>query len=302
MPQIVPSAPPVTSITMQTRMPSAMPRPPAPIQAPESKQPDIDKTALPSGEQALPAEPKVDNPADLRFAQMARREKQLRQYVKSTQEKEQALKAQEAEIAHLRSLKTRAKEKPLEALQEMGISYEDLTKALIESPTPENMELRKLQAEIKAIKDSQAQQAEEYKKAKEQEYDQAVKIVKNEVKLLVDGNDEFQMIDKTGAHESVVDYIKKTLEATDEWLDVRVAAKEVEEYLLEQAELVAKLPSVQKRLQPQVAPVPEDPNQKQAIQKPTPSPTLTNAVATQTGKTLTARERAILAFEGRLQK
>lgn len=261
----------------------------------------------PATPEATAAAPKaVEDPTsarDQQFAAMARKEKQLRAYDRDVRAREEAFKARETEVSRLSGLQTKASNDPLGVLKDLGITYDQLTKAIVESPNPqtyEQSEMAKLAAEVTKLREDQAKAitaAEERQKSADEN---AFKMIQNDVKMFVQGNDEFEMIDKTGSHEQVAEYIRQVWEKENVWLDTATAAKEVENQLLEDALEVAKLKKIQSRLMPaapseQNAPdTKKPPMQTQSNQ----SKTLTNRMTSAEFRALPPRERAILRGMG----
>lgn len=225
-----------------------------------------------------------------RFAALARKEKGLRaQYAKFQQEKA-AFEAQKVEAA---------KPKPEPTNWDAKLAEDPF--AVIKSAATT---IEKLQAEIAELKSGQTKSLEEVKNNQNKAYEQAVKQVAREVKLLVDGDEAYETIKATGSQDAVVELIKQTYADDGIILSAEEAATQIEEYLLEEALMVAKLKKVQAKLSPpeEQNPATKTPNKAQT-QPTITTKTLTHSVNAST-KPLSksdVRQRAILAFQGQLK-
>lgn len=264
----------------------------------------------PKSEEVKPAE----EPLSSQFAQLARKEKAIRAKAMELKAQEAAIKAKEAEIeAKFKSsaptpsslpdrLKSADPKIVMEALDEMGLSYDDLSARLLNAPTPEALAqqkyLKSLEDKIAALEEAQNKSVKSFEEQQKQQYQQAVNQIKNEAKSLVSSGDEFETIRETGSIDDVVELIERTFKEDGVLLTVQDACNAVEEHLVEEAMKIARLAKIQQRL----APKPTAPKVEAPKQEPVKQPqlkTLTNSVSS--SRPLTAKERAILAFKGELK-
>lgn len=287
-----------------------------PAQEPvEAAQADSGDSASVETPAATPA-PKED-PLSPRFAQLARQERALRAKVQAQEAaikakedafaaREAALKAKESEYQSDYIPKSRFKQDPLTVLTEQGLTYDDLTQAILGTQTQQDprilAEIDRLKAEIKETKDYQAKAKEEYAQNQKQAYNQAVNQIRNDAKQLVATDPSFETIRETKSVNDVVDLITKTFNEDGILLTVEEAANEVETYLVDNAIKLAQIKKIQARMAEAAkkadtaAPTQSQPAQKQSQPQ---MKTLTNAV--NASKSLSARERAIAAFKGELK-
>lgn len=264
-----------------------------------------------------------DSALSRQFAQVARQERALRakaqQQEAAFKAREEALKAREAELAskdqqyqsgYIQSDKL--KSNPLAVLAEMGISYDELTQQLINTPaTDPRVEATISRLESK-IRELEAQNETSKKAAAEQQtaaYQAAVKQIRSDVKQLVTSDPMFETVKAANAINDVVDLITQTYDKDGILLSVEEAASQVEDYLIEEATKLAKLNKIKSRLgltEAKTAPkAPSAPAQPTSgvtqgkQQQPPTMKTLTNAAAST--RKLNARERAIAAFKGELK-
>lgn len=249
-----------------------------------------------------------------KYQLLARREKAIR--AKAVQQ-EQKLKAREAELeAKAQELATKAKEyeggyisksqlkqAAMDAILAGEIPYEEVTEQMVnqQRTDPRVMSyIQKLEAKISKLESGVEETRTNYINSQDAAYKQAVKQIHTDVKALVANDPEFELIKTTGSDRDVVELIEQTFKQDGTLLSVEEAAKEVEEYLVEEATKLAKSNKIQKRMQPVVQPA--QPAQK-TEQQPKPQPqmkTLTNATAST--RKLSPRERALLAFKGEVGK
>jgi hypothetical protein len=255
----------------------------------------------------------AEEPLSSQYAILARKEKAIRQ-------REQQLRAREAEL--------RAQSKPAEStpsqpsldmskyvsvddllrdpfgiLNEKGLGYDKLTEIAMQGPSHET---RTLTNEVKALRDELAKikgETENTKKSFEEQQvmqrDQAIRSIRNEVSNAVRNDPSFEAIKTTGSEREVVNLIVRTFDEDGILLSAEEAAREVEEYLVNEAIRLTKLNKIQQKLAPKVAPAPQVQKAAESNQKPQMK-TLTNSV--NSSAKMSARERAILAFQGKLSK
>lgn len=253
---------------------------------------------------AVATQPEPKEKLSAQYAQLARKEKQIRAQVNAikAQEaaikaREDAIKAKEAEYQSQYIPKDRIAKDPLKVLQEQGYTADQITQMLLNAPDPVAMQqqavIDELRAEIATLKDGQESVKKTFQENQTQAYQQALNQIRTDVKQLVTNDSSFEAIKATNSVDDVVELIEKTFQKDGHLLTVEEAAQAVEEYLVEEAYKLAKLNKIQAKFKP-------------AEQKPAPTqqqtqkrPTLTNAVGT--SRQLTARERAVLAFKGELK-
>jgi hypothetical protein len=235
----------------------------------------------------------VATPIDPKFDALAKREIAFRA-------KEAEFKAREAKLADqvkveaekaLGSYKARLKSKPLDVLNEEGLTYDQLVEqaiAMVNNPqaAPQADSVNtKLEALEKRIEESTKQAAQAQR-------DAAVKQLRYDAQDLVDSDPSFETIKATESIDDVVNLIVRTYDETGKMMSVDQAAKLVEEELLAEAIKIASLSKVKAKagLTPELVQETKQPIHQQQT-------TLTNNM--NANRKLTARERAILAFNGK---
>lgn len=231
-----------------------------------------------------------------KFAQLARKEKMLRDKSRALEAEKASLKTQMAEMEQAKGWKSKLSQDPLAVLSEAGISYDQLTNLILNSPNQGDPAVLKLQQEIQALRSAQEQTSNQIKQSEEARYQQAIKQISTDVKLLVDGDETYELIKAEQAQDAVVELIKQTFESEERIMGIEEAANEVESFLLEKALNLAKL----KKIQAKMAPVQKDEPKTEPTQKSSLN-TLSNSISQSPTKPLTAKdrkERAIAAFMG----
>lgn len=266
------------------------------------------KPIVPAAPETAQQEQKKESSAqqsDPRMEQLAKRERAFRAQQRQFQQEQAEFKQQQEKLKSTPDLswKENLKKDPIAVLAEAGFTHEQIAQQLI-NRSPESLEMKQLRAEIADLRKEQKDTFEKVNSTQSKAYEQALKQVARDVKITVHGNEEFELINSKGTvgHDAVVEYIKSTYEEDGILLSADEAAKEVEEYLLEEATALAKLKKVQAKLTPPE--VLKNPEQKTQTQQKTQ--TLTNQATTSTpsGKldSKERKQRAILAFQGLLNK
>lgn len=258
-------------------------------------------------------EPKSDS-LNSQFALLARKEKSLRAQAQAQASelkakeqaifaREEALKAKEAEYATNYIPKSKLKLDPLSVLTAEGVSYDELTQAILNPRQAQDprivAELEQLKAEVKKSQDLQEQTRKAYEDQQKQVYQQAVNQIHKDAVALVNSDSSFETIKATGNAKEITRLIEKVYHKDGIMLTVEEAAREVEEHLVEKySGVVSRVEKLKARLSPkeqlaQQSQEPKQPQQEQTMK------TLTNAV--NASKTISARDRAILAFKNELK-
>lgn len=226
----------------------------------------------------------VTKPLSPQFAALAKQRRALQVKEAELAAKEKAL----GEIPKGIDL-SRLKAEPLSVLQEAGVTYEQLTEAILANPSGANAEVQALRNEIKALKEGIDNNLNERDQQAEQ---QVLKELRRAIDKMAFSGDEFENIREEGAQAKVVELIHRTWKKTGEVMDEHEAAKFVENFLIEENEKRAKRKSIMSRLTPQ--------QEQMAQPRAQGMKTLTNrdTAHAPTGR----RARALAAFHGNLKK
>lgn len=278
-----PAAPPLSPV--ERAMAALDPKPPEPVAEAPAPEPAKEETPAPA-----PVAPSVAE----RFAAMAKREAKIVERDRAAKEREAKLAEREAAIKAAEEKRSGYAKDPLQALSDLGLSYEDLTKLMLNKTDPsaqQALAIRQLAEQTEQARREAAEARAAVEKAKQEsaqaEADRTRTGFKSEVAGFVKSNaDKYELIALYGQEELVFGVIEAEYEKTGEMLSVEAAADKVEKYLDGEAEKAFKAKKFQSRFAP---PAP----------KPAAPPTLTNAVTPAPGPArprLTEAERLAAAI------
>ncbi len=146
----------------------------------------------------------------------------------------------------------RLKSEPLKVLLESGVTYEQLTDALLANQG--NPEIAALKAEIEALKTGVDQKLTDRDTQAKQ---QVLAEMRRHGEQLIASGDDFELVRETRSLPDVMRLIEKTYDETGEVLDVPVALKLVEDELFERNQSLMKLKKMQGLIQPQAQQLPQ---------------------------------------------
>jgi hypothetical protein len=304
--------------------------------APDS--PPVSETTDESGGQTITSEAATSQPAKVEetplsqhYATLARKEKALRAEVKRLNDERAAFKAEREAATRgavspaataqtpATPVKSYSQERllddPIGVFEELGLSTEAIAQRLLNhSPVDPRMSsyIGKLEKQIAELKAGQDETRKTLESNQTASYDQAVDNIRFEAQSLIETDPDFATIKATGQSEEVVTLIKGVFDEglpgkfrKGTLLTVEQAARLVEDELVaqwvEQHEKLSRIEKIQKRLNTNKTPVAKpgsNPTQGSS-QSATGQQmkTITNAMGA-TGKTLSARDRAIAVFNG----
>lgn len=256
---------------------------------------------------AVPEEKKLSP----QYAQLAKREKDIRLKQEALKSEIAAFKASQEEFTKTHIPKDRFKKDPLAVALEAGLTQDELINIILNGQPKIDPALSEVQQKLSAIEKAQLEASEKSKKDQEAAYERAVSEIRSQAEALVASNADYETIKETGLTEAIVELIKQTYDTKGKLLSVEEAAKQVEEHLFEDAMKMATLTKVKAKLAspPPEAEQVEDPNKKPSLaEAKAKAPqqqikTLTNAATAAPSKPLSnkdRRTRAILAFKGEL--
>lgn len=245
---------------------------------------DAQGLSIPDNVDSANATPEATQPLSPQLAALARQKRALQVKEREIAEREKALTAQKPSDGSVIDV-ARLKSDPLGVLLDNGVTYDQLTQAVLQSR--EGSELRQLKDQIKALeegfdkkltdRDSQAKQ-------------QALAEMRREAEVLAK-SDDFELVRETRSVPKAMELIEKTYDTTGEVMDVREALGLIEAELVKESLKLANLKKVQSQLAPQPAPQPQ---QRQQMR------TLTNRDTASVP--MSARARALAAFNGTLKR
>lgn len=291
----------------QETPPTAQEMAPAATEAPDltTKSPPTEAPA----QEIAPAAPsdKTDAEEDTKplgpqYAALARHRRALDVKEKQLQAREKAL-TEKASSPDANSVPvSRLKSEPLSVLREAGVTYDQLTEAILAEQNGITPQFVKLQDEVKSLKEELTRTLSD--RDAEAEQVALVEIGKEATRLAKTSGDEFELIRATNSIPDVVALIERTFKSTGEALDVADAMQLVEAELVKDGLQIAQAKKVQERIKPKVqpsaSPAPAAPAQTEQQQTQPPMKTLTSR-GTVTAN-MSRRDRAIAAATGLLKK
>lgn len=255
--------------------------------------PALEESNINDTSEQAKADLEVTRPLSPQFAALAKAKRDLQVKERSIQERERALEAK-GQGQSSQELVERLKSNPLSVLQEHGVTYDQLTEAILANQNERNPTVLKLEEEIKAIKASlegrDKTQEERDTAAKQQVLNQ----MERDAKSIIAQGDEYEMVRETGSTPDVIRLIEKTFDSTGEVLDLDEALQLVEDELVEESLKIARIKKIQGRLTPAPQEVTTQKIQDKNVRV---MRTLTNRDGASVPSS--ARERAIAAFHGR---
>lgn len=248
----------------------------------------------------------------------ARRERQLRRQQQELQQQKQAWEAQRKQYETDYVPKSKLKEDFWSVAQEAGLDYDQLTEQVLSQPN--DPATKALLAKVRAMEDSMNSTKRQAEEAQQTQYQNAIKQITNQVKMLVDGDAEFETIKSLELYDDVVARIESDFKETGIVRDSREVALEIENELIEDALRFAQLPKVQNRMKATpvnettpgtpTAPTPEGgtvdalraaieaKKQKQKSSQITITNRMSEGTAPKGNSEKERRERALAAFRG----
>ena len=255
-----------------------------PFETAQSNISDNNEQANPDAEETKPISPQI--------AAIAKKQRALAEKEREIEARERAL-AQDPNTKTDQELRSRLKSNPLSVLQEEGVTYDQLTEAILSQQNEQSPAVQKLQAELEALRQGLENQNKLQAERDEAAKAQVLSQMERDAAKMIANNDEFEMVRETNSLKDVIRLIDQTFTKTGEVLDVDEALKLVEDQLLEDSLKVAKYKKVQSRLVPTET-------QQQTKQNTNPVRTMRTLTSRDgASRPSSARERAIAAFYGR---
>lgn len=226
-------------------------------------------------------------PLSPQLALLARQKRELQKRQRELETRERAIQERPAgstiELARLKS-------EPLRVLLENGVTYDQLTEAIM-SGQGGNSEVYALKKEIESLKQGIDQKFTDQTTQQEK---QVLAEMQREAQSLVNSSDDYELVRINGAVPQVMRLIEQVYKEEGQVLDMPEALKLVEEELLKEAEKIAQSKKLQSRFSPVAHPM------QAQQQRQTGMRTLTNRDTASVP--MSAKQRALAAFYGNLKR
>ncbi len=269
-----------TNRTVNREMPVAEAE--APITEPETP-----ASATSDASEQVSAVEEATQPLNPQLAAIAKQRRALQQ------ERQAFEKEKELLVGNTRAdLEAKLKTNALSTLQELGVTYDQLTNEILASQGGIAPEIQALKAEIKALKEGVDKTLSDKDIAAEQA---VLKEMRRNVDHLASQGEEFELIRAKRAEPDVIELIHRTWKQNGEILDEAEAMKLIEEELLNESLVLAKLKKVQGKLTPT-----EPLKLQEEMPVKTGMKTLTNRDSAK--PLMDRRQRAIAAALGQLKR
>jgi hypothetical protein len=256
---------------------------------------------------------------DPRLAQLARRERMIREQQRDIKEREMAIRIKEQmEYIPKSELdkyvpKSKLQENTFQTLNELGIPYDKVTREALENSDPILQRIAAAEQRAAAAEMRAEELEKQWTNNTTQSVDQAKAQMKAEARKMVNSDERYEVIRHEGMSDIIVDVMEMHFNETGKLdLEYEQIADVLEKRLTDRALQTARLKKVQSLLTPTQeaaqqtgsttpAKYKRDDGMKATIvsRDSSPRPTLNNQIPNTT-KPLTPRERAILAGGGKL--
>ena len=267
----------------------------------------LGQDAAPQEAAPAPAPEKPRERAGDKFAVLARKEAEVFRKQQAIRQQQAELARQAEEVKQFHAMKRQAALNPVEALKQLGLTYEQVTEYLMNDnkPTP-SAEVMTLKQEIEEFKRQQADEQKrllsEQKAAMEAEHQATIEQFHSEVSDYVEQHaDTYELTSLYGGANLVAGVIEEHFKETQRLMTIPEAAKLVEEHfeeLAKKAQATKKFAATQQK-----AASPQATAQTQAPRMgPTLSNDLTARVAANPQRPRTDEDRiaaALARLEGR---
>lgn len=249
----------------------------APAQAQEAPSPEVSEVEATENKETEPQE--KDEFAD-KFLRLTRKERQLQQAQQELKAKMAEIEKMKAEYDGFLSRKSKIKENPFEALEMLGVSYDDITQALLQqgqAPTADDR-VAALERKLQEMEEKEARAKQE---ALEGERQRTVSGFKQNLEKFIESSD-YELVKANNGAEIVFETMQTYYEETEKrtgkgvLLSFEEACKLVEADFEEQLPKLLNLNKVKAKLGMQDK-SPSQPEVKEA-RVSGPSQTLTQAM------------------------
>lgn len=240
---------------------------------------EVPETELPPVAEVKAEEPAKADPLGPKFVALSRKEREIREKSKALTTKEAELQKRlqdmEARSKSEKTLAEKFKENPLAALQEIGLTYDQLSEIVLNDGNPTmDMKLERRAKELESktlseIEQLKKQIAEKEEKEAQERYNQTINNFKMQIRNEVSGNeDKYELIKAHEAYDLVMEVMQEFYNTNETLMDLNQALEAVEAHLEDEARQILKLKKFQTSSTP-----------KQPTEGKQAAPTLSNTLA-----------------------
>ena len=254
----------------------------------ETPDPEVTESAKIDPNEQVQATTEDTKPLSPQFAALAKQRRALQVKERELADREKALATKNTSSDDMVS-RAKIKSEPLSVLQEAGVTYDELTQAILANQGGIDPQIQELKNEIKALKEGVDKSFSSQTEAQEEA---ALTQMLVEAESLAKEGDAFEMIRERNAYDKVLRKIYDTYKKSGQVLDTEQVMIEVENQLLDESLKLANIKKVQSKLTPKEPPVQQQEQFKQMK-------TLTNRDNAR--PILDKKARALAAFHGTLK-
>jgi hypothetical protein len=255
--------------------------------------------------EAQPAAEKPKEEKSARFAAVMRKEQSALKKLQEVKALEAKIAEEKAKLEAFERTKASAKQDPFKLLEELGLTYEDLTTMMLnDKKPPADLAVRAVRDELENFKRQQEEErqrilVEQQQQAQAQQQKIIAEFRAGCLDFVKKHDAEYELINVYDAGNLVVDVIEQHFAQTQKILTTQEAASLVEKHLEEQAEKVFSSKKWKSRTS--VPPPVADPEKQVAAQQRTLSNTLTSSTPAAISQRVESdrMKRALAALEGK---
>lgn len=190
---------------------------------------DVSTETAPTKEESVQLSPKI--------AAIARKEQAIRKEAAQLKADREKMAAKLADAEKYAQIKAKLAAKDFSAVEELGVKYDDHLKyetEKLDKQDPKEERVRKLEAELEALRKNQEEREVE-------NYEANQSLWKQEIARIVDDTPELSAIKKLGAYGAVLAHVNDSFEEDGVKLTAEQAAKEVNDLLIARAKKFASV-------------------------------------------------------------
>lgn len=168
---------------------------------------------------------------------LARKEQAYRQREQALKDREKQVESDLDDARKYKELKAKLTVKDFSEAEALGLNYEEYTKYKVDKlngENPQEQAIKKLEAEIEALKKGKEESAA-------QAYEDTVREYKKEISTLIETSSDFPSIKHLKREDAVLQLILDSWEQDGDEVTIAQAAKDIEEFLKEEAKQWAPL-------------------------------------------------------------
>lgn len=206
------------------------------------------------------AEPVQKDEFEDKFLRLTRKERALQQAQAELKAKQAEIEKMKSEYDSFMSRKSKVKEDPFEAFNLLGVSYEELTKAMLEKTEPPPDKLTEIERKLQMLEEreeKQKQQAKlEQERALEEQRQKTIEAFQGDLAKFIESSD-YELVKANDGQELVFEIIQQDFQRQisegskePKIMEYQAACEKAETWFESQLDKLLTLNKVKSRLQP----------------------------------------------------